>query len=78
MILGRLINVCLNMHFQVLAAVAVSMGSMIIGFSSAYTSTALDSMNMTNISSRNNHTLEVSKEQVRDPLLKYSCYLVVE
>ncbi|XP_030029412.1 facilitated trehalose transporter Tret1 isoform X2 [Manduca sexta] len=41
---------------QVLAAVAVSMGSMIIGFSSAYTSPALETM-------QNSTVISVSKEQ---------------
>lgn len=46
-----------NIRFQVLAAVAVSMGSMIVGFSSAYTSPALASMEDSDI-------IQVSEEQV--------------
>lgn len=45
--------------FQILAAIAVSMGSMVVGFSSAYTSPALVSMRDTNITS-----FEVTEQEV--------------
>jgi facilitated trehalose transporter len=44
---------------QVLAAIAVSMGSMVVGFSSAYTSPALVSMRNTTITS-----FEVTEQEV--------------
>ena len=45
--------------FQILAAIAVSMGSMVVGFSSAYTSPALVSMRDPNITS-----FEVTEQEV--------------
>lgn len=45
---------------QVLAALSVSMGSMVVGFSSAYTSPALVSMR-----DRNQTNFDVSDQEVR-------------
>lgn len=52
-----IINQSFFFTFQVLAAVAVSMGSMIIGFSSAYTSPALVTM-------MNSTVISVTEEEV--------------
>lgn len=54
MVYSKVVSV---IKLQVLAAVAVSMGSMIVGFSSAYTSPALASM-------EDSKDIEINEEQV--------------
>lgn len=48
------------LKFQVLAALSVSLGSMVVGFSSAYTSPALVSMQDRNITS-----FDITEQEVR-------------